>query len=141
MTTASENNNTKKNKLIFWISTGLLALFILPGIFFMNSKMAMEGSSHLGIPEWLRLEVGIGHFIGALILIIPVFKKRIKEWAYVSLGIEYISALIAHLYVDGVSAASFSPLVIFAVLLTSYISYHKLQNNYGNTFNVSKYRR
>ena len=118
--------NNKTNKIIFWISTGLLALFILPGIFFLNSPVALQGAEHLGIPNWLRLEVGIGHFIGALILVIPMFGKRIKEWAYVALGIEYISAFIAHVCIDGFIGDSFFPLVIFAILLVSYIYYHKL---------------
>jgi len=118
--------NNKTNKIIFWISTGLLALFILPGIFFLNSPMALKGSEHLLVPNWLRLEVGIGHFIGALILILPMFGKRIKEWAYVALGIEYLSAVIAHISIDGFVADSFFPLVIFAILLVSYIYYHKL---------------
>ncbi len=53
----------------------------------MNSPMALEGSEHLGIPTWLHLEVGVAHFLAALILIIPLFGKRIKEWTYVGLGI------------------------------------------------------
>ena len=127
--TTTENKPNKKYKIIFWISTGLLALFILPGIFFMNSEMAMKGSEDIGIPYWLHMEVGVGHFIGALILIIPMIGKRLKEWAYVGLGIEYISAFIAHAYVDGTVGDCIFPLVIFAVLLTSYISYHKMIND------------
>lgn len=116
----------KTAKIVFWVSTGLLALFILPGIFFMNSPEATEGMKHLGIPKWLGMEIGIGHFIGGLILILPFFGKRLKEWAYVGCGIKYISALIGHLAVDGPIAMSFSPLVVFAVLLCSYLSYHQM---------------
>ncbi len=114
----------KSVNITYWITTGLLALFILPGIFFINSEMAIEGVKHLGLPEWFRYEVSIGQFIGGLILILPVW-PRIKEWAYVAIGIVYISALIAHLAVDGAILSSFMPLVNFAVLLASYICYHK----------------
>ncbi|RZK92292.1 MAG: DoxX family protein [Pedobacter sp.] len=121
------NNQPKKSiKVAYWVSTGLLALFILPGVFFMNSPEAQEGTKHLGIPQWLALEIGIGHFIGGLILILPFIGKRIKEWAYVGCGIKYISALIGHLAVDGPVAVSFSPLVIFGLLLISYFTYHQL---------------
>jgi len=116
----------KTAKILFWITTGLLALFILPGAFFMNSEMAIEGTRHLGIPEWLRWEVSIGHLIGALILIIPLFGKRIKEWAYVALGLEYISATIGHIYVDGMSGETLSPLIVLLILIGSYISYHRM---------------
>lgn len=127
MTNTTTTNN-KGAKISFWVSTGLLALFILPGIFFINSPMAKEGNAHMGIPNWLAMEVGIGHFIGALILIIPLFGKRIKEWSYVALGIEYISATIGHIAIDGFTGASFFPLVIFIILLVSYMSYHKLKD-------------
>jgi hypothetical protein len=126
MTTINENNSSKKVKIIYWVSTGLIALFVLPGVFFLNSPIAIEGIKHLGLPEWFRWEVGIGQPIGAILLILPMVGKRLKEWAYVALGIVYVSAFIAHLVVDGVKADSFMPLVTLGILGTSYIYYHKM---------------
>ena len=126
MTNFRETHTSKKTKIIYWVTTGLLALFILPGIFFMKSEMALEGTKHLGLPNWLHVEVGIGQFIGGLILIIPVINARIKEWAYVGIGIVYLSALIAHLSVDGVIAMSFLPLVFFVLLIISYVYFRKI---------------
>jgi hypothetical protein len=116
----------KKEKIIFWITTGLLGLFILPGAFFMNSEMAIQGAQHLGVPEWLRWEVSIGTLLAGLILVIPKLPRRLKEWNYVALGIVYVSALIAHLTVDGFVFASFMPVITFGLLVTSYVYYHKL---------------
>lgn len=127
--------SAKPSKLIsnlYFVSTGVLALFILPGIFFINSPMAQEGTKHLGLPNWFRLELGVASFIGGFILIIPIIGKRIKEWAYVGLGIVYISAFIAHLSVDGIVPMSFTPLVTFAFLLTSYLTYHKIKGTKMN---------
>lgn len=127
------NNQPKKSiKVAYWVSTSLLALFILPGVFFMDSPEAKEGTRHLGIPEWLAMEIGIGHVIGGLILILPFIGKRIKEWAYVGCGIKYISAVIGHLAIDGFVPMSFAPLVVFTLLLISYIAYHHLQNLKNN---------
>lgn len=120
--------NNKTTKIVYWISTGLLALFILPGIFFLNSSMAIEGSTHLGIPHWFHMELGIGKFIGGLILILPMLPGRLKEWAYVAFGIDVLSATIGHLSVDGPVLMSFEPLLIFAILLVSYISFLKLRS-------------
>ena len=117
---------TKKDKIIYWVATGILALFILSGIFFINSPIAIEGTKHLGLPEWFRWEVSIGNIIGGLILILPMIGCRVKEWGYVALGIVYVSALIAHLSVDGFIPMSFMPLVTFALLLVSYLYYHKI---------------
>jgi len=122
----------KKTKAIYWVSTILLALFILPGIFFAGSKMALEGTAHLGLPMWFHWELSIGKFIGGLILVLPFFPNRIKEWAYVAFGIDFISAFIAILAVDGVTGAWYAPLICLAILIVSYIYFHKLRDSDSN---------
>ena len=118
----------KTIKIVYWITTGLLALFILPGIFFLNSQMALEGTRHLGIPYWFHMELGIAKFIGGLILILPMIPMRIKEWAYVAFGIDFLSATIGHVAVDGFILSSFEPLIVFVLLVVSYVCYHKMKD-------------
>ncbi len=122
----SQSKSIKTTKIIYWVTTGLLALFILPGIFFLNSPMAIEGTKHLGMPYWFHIELGVAKFIGGLILILPMIPNRIKEWAYVAFGIDSISAMIGLLSVDGVQPMSFMPLIFFVILVISYIYFHKL---------------
>ena len=117
---------SKKNTIIYWISTGIIALFELSGAFFINSEMAKEGTRHLGLPEWFRWEVSIGHIIGGILLIVPIH-KRIKEWVYVAFGIDFISATIAYLSVDGFGMNALSPVIMFGLLVVSYTYYHKIQ--------------
>src|SRR3954468_23772537 len=112
------NKSLKSTKIIYWITTGFLGLFLLSGIFFLNSKMAIDAMHHLGVPEWFRWELSIGHIIGGLLLLLPV-PKRIKEWNYAALGIDYISAAIAYLSVDGIIPTSFIPLVDLLILIVS----------------------
>ena len=114
----------KKNKIIYWISTGLLAAFIIPGIFFLNSEMALEGTKHMGMPMWFHWELGIAKFIGGIILIVPFFPTRLKEWTYVAFGIDFISAGIGIVAVDGV--VPIFPMVTFVILIISYIFWHKV---------------
>ena len=117
--------NTKKNTIIYWVSTAIIAAFILPGIFFAGSKMALEGTAHLGLPMWFHWELSIGKFIGGLILIFPFFPKRIKEWAYVALGIDFISAFIAIVAVDGISGMWYAPVICLILLIISYVTFLK----------------
>jgi uncharacterized membrane protein YphA (DoxX/SURF4 family) len=126
MERSNNSKQTKINKIIFWISTGLIALFELSGALFMNSQMAIDGMHHLQLPDWFRWEVSIGHLIGGFLLLIPV-GRRIKEWVYVAFGIDFISAFIAYLSIDGWGGNTISPLVMLALLVVSYIYYHKLQ--------------
>ena len=88
----------KTTKIIYWVTTSIICLFASSAIF-MNSKMAIEGTTHLGIPRWLGLEVSIGQLIGLVLLIIPAVPARFKEWAYVGFGIMYITATVAHIAV------------------------------------------
>jgi len=117
--------NPRSVKITYWITTGLIALFELSGAFFMNSETAIAGMHHLGLPDWFRWEVSIGHVIGGVLLIVPV-PKRIKEWTYVAFGIDFISAFIAYLSIDGVVGNTFFPLVMLALLVASYVCYHKM---------------
>lgn len=45
----------KITKIIYWITTSIICIFASTAIF-MNSKMAIDGTTHLGIPRWLGLE-------------------------------------------------------------------------------------
>lgn len=116
----------KSTKIIYWITTSIICLFASSAIF-MNSKMAIEGTTHLGIPRWLGLEVSIGQLIGLLLLIIPAVPARLKEWAYVGFGILYITATVAHIAVGDPLNNTIMAIVFFILLLVSYTSFHKLQ--------------
>jgi hypothetical protein len=119
-------NMMKTTKIIYWLTTSIICLFASTAIF-MNSKMAIEGTTHLGIPRWLGLEISIGQLIGLVLLIIPAIPARVKEWAYVGFGIMYISAGVAHIAIGDPLNNTIMALVFFGLLLASYISFHRLQ--------------
>ena len=116
----------KTTKIIYWITTSIICLFASTAIF-MNSKMAIEGTTHLGIPRWLGLEISIGQLVGLVLLIIPAIPARVKEWAYVGFGIMYISAAVAHIAMGDPLNNTIMAIVFFGLLLVSYTSFHKLQ--------------
>jgi len=116
----------KTTKIIYWVTTSIICLFASTAIF-MNSEMAIEGTKHLGIPRWLGLEISISQLIGLVLLIVPAVPARFKEWAYVGFGILHISAAIAHIAMGDPMGNTIMAIVFFGLLLTSYISFHKLQ--------------
>ena len=117
----------KTTKIIYWITTGIICFFSL-GAIQMNSQMAIDGANHLSIPRYLGLEVSIGQLIGLVLLIVPAVPARFKEWAYVGFGIMYLTALNAHMAVgDAFIPYGMMAVIFFGILLTSYISFHKLQ--------------
>ncbi len=119
----------KKDKSIYWASTLLLCLFAgFPAITYFIMPQAVEGFKHLGFPDYLRIELGIAKLMGTAVLLIPAVPARIKEWAYVGFGITFISAGIAHFIVDGWQN-SWGAVLAFALLATSNIYFHKIQQS------------
>jgi hypothetical protein len=117
----------KKQKIIFWVTTGLI--FIMEGLlpaFTSQTEMAKEGIRHLGYPQYFGNALVVFKVLGALSLIIPQVPKRIKEWAYAGFAFDFIFASISHFAIDGMDFQSFFPLIFLGILMASYISYHKM---------------
>lgn len=118
----------KTTKIIFWTSTILIFLFegVMPALF-SQTEMAKEGIRHLGYPEYFGTALVVFKVLGVLALIIPRVPGRIKEWAYAGFAFDFIFASISHGAVDGIGVDTFFPLIVLAVLMVSYFSYHKLK--------------
>ena len=118
----------KTNKIIFWVTTALIFLFegVMPALT-SQTEMAKEGIRHLGYPAYFGVMLTVFKVLGALALIIPQVPARVKEWAYAGFAIDFISAFVSIVAVDGVSGMAFFPLIVLAVLIVSYIYYHKIK--------------
>lgn len=119
----------KATKIIFWITTSLIFLFegVLPALT-SQSEMAKEGISHLGYPAYFGVMLVVFKILGSLVLIIPNLPKNLKEWAYAGFAIDFIAASVSHWVVDGFSGETIFPLIVFAILIVSYIQYYKIEN-------------
>ncbi|CAM3441006.1 DoxX family protein [Flavobacterium chungbukense] len=118
----------KTAKIIFWTTTIFIFLFegVMPAIF-SQSEMAKEGIRHLGYPDYFGNALVVFKILGVLALIIPQVSGRIKEWAYAGFAFDFIFASISHFAVDGINFQSFFPLIVLAILIASYMTYHKIQ--------------
>ena len=86
----------------FWIVT---AVFCLQTGFTAYAQLRLpqvaEAFSHLGFPDYFRVELSLAKLLGVVLLLAPV-PARLKEWAYAGFAITLGSALIAHFAVgDG----------------------------------------
>ncbi len=117
----------KKNKIIFWVATLFIFLFegVMPALTF-QSELAKEGIRHLGYPDYFGNTLVVFKVLGSFVLILPQLPKRVKEWAYAGFAFDFIFACISHTAVDGITFNSFFPLVIFAILIVSYVYFHKI---------------
>ncbi|MCU0353300.1 MAG: DoxX family protein [Cytophagales bacterium] len=117
----------KRDKIIFWTATIVIFLFegVLPALT-SQTEVAKEGIRHLGYPEYFGNALVVFKVLGTLALVIPQVPPRLKEWAYAGFVFDFIFASISHWAVDGLDFQTFFPLVVLAILMVSYVYYHKL---------------
>jgi hypothetical protein len=114
----------KNQKTIYWIATGILIVFegVMPALTG-TSEMARAGMAHLGYPEYFAMMLATFKVLGVLAIAIPLAPKTLREWAYGCFVVELLFATGSHATVDGwANGQTYFPLVILAVLLTSYFT-------------------
>ena len=118
----------KTNNIVFWIATSFIAISegIIPAFTF-RTQLAREGISHLGYPGYFGVMIVGFRIAGVLALLLPQVSARIKEWAYAGFAIEFLSASISYIAVDGFTFYCLLPLISMTVLLLSYFTFHKKQ--------------
>jgi hypothetical protein len=89
----------------FWIVTALFCLQIgFTAYAQLRLPQVAEAFTHLGFPDYFRVELSLAKLLGVVLLLAPV-PGRLKEWAYAGFAIILGSALIAHFSVgDGPQA-------------------------------------
>lgn len=120
----------KKEKIIFWIATVIIFLFegVMPALT-SQSEMAKEGIRHLGYPEYFGVALVVFKVLGSLTLVIPKMPRRLKEWAYAGFTFDFIFACISHWSIDGFGFQAVFPLIVLAILMVSYVYFHKLNKS------------
>ena len=114
----------KTYKTIYWITTGIIALIML----FSMYKMYTPDYDRLSLPNYLRIELSVFKILGLVVLLLPQFSMRVKEWAYAGFGITLISAIVAHYSSGDALMRSLEPVFFLVVLAISNIYMHKLNN-------------
>lgn len=89
---------TKRNKIIYWISTLWLALGMLStgGVQLFKVKTEVDMITHLGYPIYFLTILGIWKFLGVIAVLIPKFPV-VKEWAYAGFFFAMSGAICSHI--------------------------------------------
>ncbi len=89
---------TKRNKIIYWISTIWLALAMLASGLqqLFHTKGFVDIIVHLGYPLYLLYILGAWKMLGVTAILIPKF-RLLKEWAYAGFFFVMSGALLSHI--------------------------------------------
>ena len=97
----------KRNKLIYWVATSLLAL----GMFssglqqVLHTQTIMDFMVPLGYPSYFFYIIGVWKILAVIAILTPGF-KLLKEWAYAGLFFVMTGALLSHLAIGDFAAKS-----------------------------------
>ncbi|MBX2963139.1 MAG: DoxX family protein [Cyclobacteriaceae bacterium] len=126
----SQVKNTKRNTILFWLSTGLFSAFMLsstiPNI--MGTPEWVEIFNQLGYPLYMLPFIGVAKLLGIIALLVPGF-PRIKEWAYAGLFFDLTGASYSAIMVSGFDPLMLVMLFPYVTGTVSYIYHHKRLNN------------
>jgi uncharacterized membrane protein len=94
----------KRNKIIYWIATALLAFgMLVSGLQQILHAQEMTGMvAHLGYPAYFMDILGVWKILGVIAILMPGF-KLVKEWAYAGFFFAMTGALISHLAIGDYS--------------------------------------
>ncbi|MFA6060855.1 MAG: DoxX family protein [Taibaiella sp.] len=113
----------KKHKTIYWTTTIIIVLVML----FSMYKMYTPDYDRMHLPNYLRIELSVFKILGLIVLVLPQFSIRMKEWAYAGFGITLISAIVAHYSSGDALIRSLEPIVFLTVLAISNIYLYKIK--------------
>ena len=119
---------TKRNKIIYWISTiwlasGMLATGTLQ-LFKVKAEGAVappgvDGITHLGYPIYFLTILGIWKILGVVALLIPKF-PLLKEWAYAGFFFAMSGAAFSHIATGDSMNEIFPSLLLLILTVVSW---------------------
>ena len=110
---------TKRNKIIYWVSTLWLALGLLAtGAGQLFKMKAGQGGAdmiaHLGYPVYFLTILGIWKILGVVAVLIPKF-PLLKEWTYAGFFFAMSGAIFSHI-ASGHSVNEIFPSLLLLIL-------------------------
>lgn len=112
---------SKRNKIIYWIATGWLALGMTStGIVqLIRMKEEVDLFTHLGYPIYLLTILGIWKMLGVITILIPKC-PLLKEWAYAGFFFVASGAVISHLAIGDSAKELFGPVLLILLTIVSW---------------------
>lgn len=112
---------TKRNKIIYWVSTSWLALgMISTGIVqLLRMEDEVARMTHLGFPSYSLLLLGGWKIAGVVAVLIPRF-PLLKEWAYAGFFFNMTGALMAHIALGDPITELFPAMLLLVLTMVSW---------------------
>ena len=112
---------TRRNKIIYWIATGWLALGMTStGIVqIIKMKEEVDMMTHLGYPLYFLTIIGVWKILGVIAILIPKF-PLLKEWTYAGFFFAMSGAVFSHLAAGDGAKEFFGPVLLIILTVVSW---------------------
>ena len=112
---------SKRNKIIYWISTAWLSLGMLSTGIVQLIKMKEEADmfARLGYPLYFLTLLGIWKILGVVAVLVPKF-PLLKEWAYAGFFFAMSGAVFSHIAVGDEAKELFGPTLLIVLTIVSW---------------------
>jgi hypothetical protein len=116
----------KRDKIIYWTSTGLVAagMLLSAAMYLTRNPELVDSFAALHIPLYFVALLGVSKLLGAVALLAPV-GSHVKEWAYAGFGFTFIGAIWTHI---ATGTPWIAPFVFLAILSVSYFFWLRTTN-------------
>lgn len=112
---------TKRNKIIYWVSTCWLALGMTSSgiVQLLHLKQEADAAAHLGYPLYFLTMLGVWKILGVIAILVPKF-PLVKEWAYAGFFFTMVGALVSHIAVGDPAQEFFGPILLIILITVSW---------------------
>lgn len=112
---------SKRNKVIYWIATGWLALGMLSTglVQLLQQKEQVDLMSTLGYPVYFLTILAIWKLLGVIAVLSPR-RPLLKEWAYAGFFFAMSGAVFSHIASGSPTKDFFGPLLLIVLTVTSW---------------------
>jgi hypothetical protein len=116
----------KRDKIVYWVSTGLITASMLLSAFMYLTGNAelLRNFQLLDLPLYLVGLLGMAKLVGALVLVVPIWDK-LKEWSYAGFAFVFLGAVWTHI---ATGTPWIAPLVFFLILTVSYVFRERIRS-------------
>lgn len=122
------NNISKIRKIIFWITTAIIAIaYFVTGLGnILPFAHIAQDMAHLGYPAYFLKIIGVWKILAAFVIVVPNI-PRIKEWAYAGMIFDLTGAAFSRFAIGDPFPQIIIPLCIATLVTVNYLLRHSLQ--------------
>lgn len=118
----------KRDRLIYWIATGLFSAMMLASatMYLVKNDMITGFFVDLGYPTYLVYPLAAAKILG-VVAIVTNINRSLKEWAYAGFFFDFLLAFTAHVYANDDS--QMGPVIAAALLFVSYFFWTRIRGS------------